>query len=101
MLPIERETQVTRFKQLTEVELPAKAREQCWPIRLDHCFKRVCLDHAFEDVWYKHLKKPAEKNLEGAPLERAVACAEELLAGGVTLLKERNEASLRYRGKLP
>ncbi len=91
---------VSRFKQLTEVALPAKAREQRWPIRLDHCFKRICLDYAFEDVWYKHLPKPAERHLAGDALQRAVRCAEEFLAGDRALLDERNTASLRYRGKL-
>lgn len=94
-----REELVARFKHLTEVELPARAKAEHWPLRLDHCFKRVCLDYAFGDVWYKHLPKPAEKHLEGEPLRRAVACAEEILAGGVPLLRERNEASLVWRGK--
>ena len=80
---------------------PARAaREQRWPIRLDHCFKRICLDHAFADVWYKHLAKPAERNLQGEPLTRSIRCAEELLAQGLPLLQKRNTASLCYRGKL-
>lgn len=95
----EREQLIARFKELTEVELPARAREERWPIRLDHCFKRICLDHAFGDVWYKHLKKPAEKNIGGGPLRLAVACGEEILAEGRSTLQKRNEASLTYRGK--
>ncbi len=94
-----REDDLLRFKRLTEVELPALARERRWPLRFDHCFKRVCLDHAFGDVWYNHLRKPAEKHIGGAALARAVACAEEILAGGVAVLAERNAASLRCRGK--
>ena len=39
-----REEQVRRFKQITERELPERARRELWPLRLDHCFKRVCLD---------------------------------------------------------
>lgn len=91
---------MARFKQLTETVLPELARGERWPIRLDHCFKRICLDHAFEDVWYGHLPKPAERHLSGEALERAVACAEELARHGRPLLDERNTASLRYRGKL-
>ena len=91
--------QIARFKYLTEVELPAVAAQNRWPIRLDHCFKRVCLDHAFSDVWYNHLKRPAERNLTGEPLARALQCAEDLLAEPA-LLAERNQSSLRYRGKL-
>lgn len=91
--------QVQRFKHLTETSLPALAAEHHWPIRLDHCFKRICLDYAFEDVWYKHLQRPAERHLAGEPLLRAVACAEELLQQATDLLQIRNAASLRYRGK--
>lgn len=95
-----RAEEVARFKHLTENVLPALARDGGWPIRLDHCFKRICLDYAFEDVWYKHLPKPAERYIEGEPLARALACAEELSREGEALLHARNHASLRYRGKL-
>ena len=95
-----RDDDIARFKQLTEGLLPARARQDHWPIRLDHCFKRICLDHAFNDVWYHHLKKPAERHISGEPLRRALTCAEDLLAGTRALLDERNCASLSYRGKL-
>ncbi len=95
-----REELVARFKHLTEVELPARAKAEHWPLHFDHCFKRVCLDHAFGDVWYKHLPKPAEKHIDGEPLRRAVACAEVILAGGMEELRARNRESLDWRGKL-
>ncbi|MBE7180593.1 MAG: hypothetical protein INR71_05165 [Terriglobus roseus] len=91
---------IARFKLLTEQLLPSRAREKRWPLRLDHCFKRVCLDHAFQDVWYHHLNKPAERHIAGAPLDRALRCAEELLDDDGSLLRKRNEESLRWRGKL-
>ena len=91
---------ILRFKQLTEQILPARARQQHWPIRLDHCFKRICLDHAFEDVWYNHLPRPAERHLHGEPLARALHCAESLASGDRALLDRLNQASLGYRGKL-
>ncbi len=90
---------IARFKQLTEVRLPALASEQHWPIRLDHCFKRICLDAAFEDVWYDHLKRPAERHLAGEALSRAVAAAERIAAEGPPVLRVLNLASLGYRGK--
>ena len=94
-----RAARIARFKQLTEVDLPARAQKERWPIRLDHCFKRICLDHAFGDVWYNHLARPAERHLEGQALGRALGCAEALLTGDRALLDERNNASLVYRGK--
>jgi len=96
---MDREGLVRRFKLLTEVELPVRAREERWALRLDHCFKRVCLDWACGDCWYRHIKRPAERNIGGEMLERAVGCAEEILACGPAVLHERNAASLRWRGK--
>lgn len=90
-----------RFKDLTERVLPARAAEERWPIRFDHCFKRICLDWAFGDVWYRHLARPAEKNLRGEALARAVQCAEELAADGLPVLQQRDQASLCWRGKRP
>lgn len=92
---------VQRFKYLTEVALPARAVAHRWSIRFDHCFKRICLDHAFAGVWYNHLQRPAERHLNGEPLQRALACAEELNRGDRDLLKQRNVTSLRWRGKSP
>jgi hypothetical protein len=91
---------IGRWKTLTEEVLPGRARAERWPIRLDHCFKRVTLDWAFGDVWYRHLPKPAERHLDGEPLWRALQCAEELAAGDRALLDARNQLSLRVRGKL-
>lgn len=88
-----------RFKTLTETELPALAKLRHWPLRLDHCFKRVCLDWACNDCWYAHIRRPAERHLEGETLMRAVRCAEDLLAGDLALLGERNAQSLHWRGK--
>ncbi|GAA3761426.1 hypothetical protein [Terriglobus aquaticus] len=95
-----RDEQIARWKLLTEHLLPHRAREQHWPLRLDHCFKRVCLDYAFQDVWYNHLQKPAERHITGDALARALECAEALLSDDATLLRRRNEDSLRWRGKL-
>lgn len=94
------EEQILRLKALTEQVLPALARERGWPIRLDHCFKRICFDAAFEDVWYRHVKRPAERHLAGEALERALQCAEELATGDRALLELRNHESLHWRGKL-
>jgi len=94
-----RQILVARFKLLTEEELPRHAREAHWPLRLDHCFKRVCLDWASGDCWYRHIARPAERNADVPTLQRAVACAEEILAAGSILLRERDATSLRWRCK--
>ena len=93
------QARIAHFKHLTEVALPAKASEQHWPIRFDHCFKRICLDHAFQDVWYKHLRRPAERYIGGTSLDSAIECAEALLEGNLERLQSLNSASLTFRGK--
>ncbi len=90
---------LSRFKELTERLLPARACTERWPIRLDHCFKRICLDNAFEDVWYRHLPRPAERHIAEPALSRAVAIAEQIYSDGLPLLARLNRNSLTWRGK--
>ncbi len=40
----ERAALAERWLELTRVVLPAMAGPQHWPIRLDHCFMRACLN---------------------------------------------------------
>ena len=92
--------QIALYKQLTEIALPALAREHHWPIRLDHCLKRICLDHAFAGTWYDFCKKPAERHIEPEPLARAIACARQIGQEGRPALERFNRESLTFRGKL-
>ena len=92
---------ISLFKRLTESTLPALARQHRWPIRLDHCFKRICLDAAYQDIWYNHCPRPAERHIQAEPLARAIAAAESIAAEGLPTLNHLNHASLQYRGKLP
>ena len=73
-----------------------------WPIRFDHCFMRVCLDHACDGVWYDHVpagKGPAYKRATDGQLRDAIGVAKQIEAGGSDVLKPLNEQSLRWRGK--
>ncbi|MGI4852977.1 MAG: hypothetical protein ACRYF4_02880 [Janthinobacterium lividum] len=98
MTPVDdRATRVAEWKRLTEQVLPALAKQHRWPLRLDHCFKRVCLDFAYDDVWYDHVQKPAERHMSDEALQGSIACANEIVEQGVPLLRLRNEASLRVR----
>jgi hypothetical protein len=96
---LDRTALVERWRELTERVLPEQAQVERWPLRLDHCFKRVCLDWACGGVWYEHSSRPAERRMPEALFRQAVVCAEELAGGGVELLWERNRASLQWRGK--
>ncbi len=85
---------------LTRERLPARARAQDWPLRLDHCFQRVLLDQVCGGRWYDHVEgRPAYRHLDPERLEAAVALGERLLREGEPLLARLDEDSLRWRGK--
>ncbi|MGB3618826.1 MAG: hypothetical protein WBA12_11965 [Catalinimonas sp.] len=92
-----------RYLHLTNAAMRAKAAEERWPVRLNHCFQRVVLDTLFRDCWYHHLDRagrtPAYKQLTEAQLRDAVGIAEEMLRSK-ELVVRLNRESLRYRGKL-
>lgn len=88
-----------RWLDLTRRQLPAAAPLHRWPIRLDHCFMRVCLDHALGARWDTLVPRPALRNLSDSQLTRAIQIAEQLLAQP-HLLPQFNQQSLLWRGKL-
>ena len=86
-----------RWLALTRDELPAVAQERDWPVHADHCFQRIFLDNACEGVWYDHIPgRPAYLHADRAVLDRAIALAEEALAGTVSL-SLLNRRSLAWR----
>ena len=87
-----------RWLDLTRRVLPGMAAAEGWPIRLDHCFMRVCLDAAFGRPWHEAVRRPALRHMTGAELARAVAVAERVVADPAALFG-LNAESLRLRGK--
>ena len=87
-----------RWNVLTRQVLPGMAAAQGWPIRLDHCFMRVCLDTSLGVRWDTVVRRPAIRHLTDAQLGRAVQAAEGIAADPPSL-RRLNEASLRMRGK--
>ena len=87
---------VARWYALTRGTLPAMAAAQRWPIRLDHCFMRVCLDAALGSPWTAAVERPAVRTASDAQLRAAVAVAEAIAADPASL-PALNEASLSGR----
>jgi len=85
-----------RWLELTRTVLPGMAAAQGWPIRLDHCFMRVCLDAAIGRPWHEAVRRPAIRNLKFHQLQAAVAVAEGIVANPRTL-PPLNDASLAWR----
>ena len=98
-------TLLAEYHRLVRTELPAAARQNRWPIRLDHCFARVLLDAIFNGCWYAYLDRrqgrSAESRLTADQLTRAVALARGMLALGHPEVTRLNAQSLAWRGKTP
>ncbi|MCK0167015.1 hypothetical protein MWU52_05570 [Jannaschia sp. S6380] len=85
-----------RWRDLTDRELPTAARSD-WPVRFNHCFQRILLDHATGGVWYDAIEgRPAYAYASDAVLSRATALGEAVLSGEADL-RQLNEQSLRWR----
>jgi hypothetical protein len=94
----------SEWERLTKRVLPQRAAREKWPIRFDHCFQRVALDHAFGGCWYEHLdrkKGAAIKQIHTPALAKAVAAARRMEAEGVGAVRPMDERSLLWRGKQP
>ena len=99
--PVPLEALRARWLSVTKQDLPARARQERWPLRNDHCFQRVVLDAVCGGRWYDHVERPAYRNLDETRLTEAVALAERLAADpdAEALLRELNARSLAWRGK--
>ena len=87
------------WRDLVERRLPEAARPD-WPVRLDHCFGRILLDHACGGPWRDQVRPPAHATLPLDQLETAIALGEAVLAGHADLAL-LNRRSLAWRGKIP
>lgn len=88
-----------RWLRLTRETLPGLARVRDWPVRADHCFQRILLDHAVGGCWYDHVAgRPAYRHVAEDALARAVALGETVAAGEADL-HALNRQSLVWRGK--
>ncbi len=88
------------WRDLVERRLPEAARRRRdWPVRLDHCFARILLDHACGGPWRDSIEPPAHANMPADRLEAAIALGEAVLAGEADL-HALNRRSLAWRGKL-
>ena len=91
-----REQLAARWLDLTHRVLPGMAGAEGWPIRLDHCFMRVCLDHALGQPWHQRVRRPAIRHLSDNEMRRAIAIAERVTADPA-VLPGLNAQSLAWR----
>ena len=86
------------WRDLVERRLPEAARPG-WPVRLDHCFARILLDHACGGPWRDSVAPPAYANMPADGLDAAIALGEAVLDGRADLAL-LNRRSLAWRGKI-
>lgn len=89
----------SKWKVLYSETLPVFAKENEWPVYLDHCIARIIYDHVAGDRWDRVWKKPAIHNLNKTQLSACINVANNLIEkrlDPVTL----NKQSLRYRNKV-
>lgn len=91
-----REQLAARWLDLARRVLPDMAEEAGWPIRLDHCFMRVCLDHVVGQPWHERVRRPAIRHLTVDQLRAAVSLAERI-AAEPDILPGLNNQSLAWR----
>jgi hypothetical protein len=91
-----REQLAAHWLDLTRRVLPGMAQAARWPICLDHCFMRVCLDHAIGQPWHERVRRPAIRHLSDDELRRAVGIAEHV-AADPAVLPGLNKQSLAWR----
>ncbi len=102
--PQSRDELVAEYQRLAKETLPARAKEEKWPIRFDHCFMRVMLDCAFGRCWYECLDRKrgsAISQISDDDLAAAVAVGRRMEAEGRSAVDELDARSLRLRGKRP
>ena len=89
---------VERWFVLTREAMPAAAPLRGWPVRLDHCFQRILLDHAAGGPWRTRIAAPAWRHASDGQLEYAIALGQAALAGEADLAA-LDRQSLRWRRK--
>ena len=87
---------VARWLELMRGTLPGLADAARWPIRFDHCFMRVCLDHAIGQPWHERVRRPAIRNLTDEQLRAAITVADRIVADP-SALPRLNAQSLAWR----
>ena len=95
----ERAALVGRWLLLVRETLPGMATRHAWPVSLDHCFMRICLDTALGRPWHTVVRRPAIRHLSDGQLATAIAVAEAIMIRPETLVP-LNCQSIAWRNAL-
>jgi hypothetical protein len=79
-----------------EFVLPSLAIKYKWPIRFDHCFRRVIYDTLCQSKWDDHIPAPAIHNMTHTQLIDCLTICKSIIHKP-DCLPELNTLSLGYR----
>ena len=89
--------QVDEMNRLAEDVLPEIAGENDrYPVRFDHCFKRIAYDAAVGDRWDREVQRPFYRHATDQQIRRAIQTLKEMVDSPVRAA-DLNEQSLAYR----
>lgn len=95
--PSRRASLVRKIRRLAEQTLPARARQDPrYPVRFDHCFKRIAFDRAVGARWDTVVERPFYRHASIQQLRQA-ARALQHMADRPRRAIALNRESLRYR----
>lgn len=94
--PPARAVLLERWRLLMDEVLRNMPKLHHWPISLNHCFMRVCLDTSLRGPWHTIVKRPASRHMKDHQLRQAIAVSEQI-AESPHLLFELNHRSIKQR----
>lgn len=91
--------QIDKMKHLAEEVLPEKAADDSrYPVRFDHCFKRIAYDAAVGAQWDKEVQRPFYRYASDAQLQDATDVL-KTMRDDPSRAADLNRQSLQYRNE--
>jgi len=87
------------LNEYVEETFPFVAKRYGWPIRFNHCFRRVVYDTLCQDRWDKHVVPPAIDNMTPIQIIDCLTICKSIMQSPNCLI-ELNNLSLSYRTKI-
>lgn len=87
-----------RLGRLCDDVLPALATVEDYPVRFDHCFRRLAYDTAVGAEWTDVIDRPFVENASSEQLATAYRVAAWLVRAGPPAADACQESSLAHRG---
>ena len=93
---------VSLLSRLCDDVLPDQAQDsgEPWPVRFDHCFRRLAYDAACGREWTDAVDRPFTENAPYACLKRATDHAIQMRQRGRPYAERLQEKSLVWRGEM-